>query len=146
MGRTGPERGGTISTARAPQLPGPDAPRRRDRSFAATGAAADVQAALGALRASRSTLLNQSVLLRGVNDSIAALEELSVALFESGVLPYYLHLLDPVRGAAHFDVPADSARRLLAQLTARLPGYLVPKLVREDPGAASKTMLPPASR
>jgi L-lysine 2,3-aminomutase len=98
------------------------------------------------LRASRSTLLNQSVLLRGVNDSIAALEELSVALFESGVLPYYLHLLDTVRGAAHFDVPADSAGRLLAQLTARLPGYLVPKLVREDPGAASKTMLPPASR
>jgi EF-P beta-lysylation protein EpmB len=109
-------------------------------------AAVDVQAALGALRASGTTLLNQSVLLRGVNDSIAVLEDLSVALFESGVLPYYLHLLDPVRGAAHFDVPADSARRLHAQLTARLPGYLVPKLVREDPGAASKTMLPPASR
>ncbi len=109
-------------------------------------AAADVQAALGALRASGTTLLNQSVLLRGVNDSIAALEQLSVALFECSVLPYYLHLLDPVRGAAHFDVAADSARRLHAQLTARLPGYLVPKLVREDPGAASKTMLPPASR
>jgi EF-P beta-lysylation protein EpmB len=109
-------------------------------------AAADVQAALGALRASGTTLLNQSVLLRGVNDSIAALEELSVALFESGVLPYYLHVLDPVRGAAHFDVTEDVARRLHAELTARLPGYLVPKLVREDSGAASKTMLPPASR
>mgnify|MGYP003498809506 CR=1 FL=1 len=108
--------------------------------------APDVSAALAALQSTGTTLLNQSVLLRGVNDSIAALEELCVALFESGVLPYYLHLLDPVRGAAHFDVPADSARRLLAQLTARLPGYLVPKLVREDPGAASKTMLPPASR
>jgi len=109
-------------------------------------AAADVQAALGALRASGTTLLNQSVLLRGVNDSIAALEELSVALCESGVLPYYLHVLDPVRGAAHFDVTEDVARRLHAELTARLPGYLVPKLVREDSGAASKTMLPPASR
>lgn len=109
-------------------------------------AVADVQAALGALRASGTTLLNQSVLLRGVNDSIAALEELSVALFESGVLPYYLHVLDPVRGAAHFDVTEDVARRLHAELTARLPGYLVPKLVREDSGAASKTMLPPASR
>jgi len=109
-------------------------------------AAADVQAALGALRASGTTLLNQSVLLRGVNDSIAALEELSVALFESGVLPYYLHVLDPVRGAAHFDVTEDVARRLHTELTARLPGYLVPKLVREDSGAASKTMLPPASR
>jgi EF-P beta-lysylation protein EpmB len=108
--------------------------------------AADVQAALGALQASGTTLLNQSVLLRGVNDSLAALEELSVALFESGVLPYYLHALDPVRGAAHFDVPEDAARRLHAELTARLPGYLVPKLVREVPGAASKTMLPPASR
>ena len=109
-------------------------------------AAADVQAALGALRASGTALLNQSVLLRGVNDSIAALEELSVALFESGVLPYYLHVLDPVRGGAHFDVPEDVARRLHAELTARLPGYLVPKLVREDSGATSKTMLPPASR
>jgi len=55
-------------------------------------------------------------------------------------------VLDPVRGAAHFDVTEDVARRLHAELTARLPGYLVPKLVREDSGAASKTMLPPASR
>ena len=109
-------------------------------------AAADVEAALGALRASGTVLLNQSVLLRGVNDSTAALEELSIALLESGVLPYYLHVLDPVRGAAHIDVPEDVARRLHAELTARLPGYLVPKLVREDSGAASKTMLPPASR
>ncbi len=76
--------------------------------------AADVQAALGALQAAGTTLLNQSVLLRGVNDSVAALEELSVVLFESGVLPYYLHVLDPVRGAAHFDVPEDEARQLHA--------------------------------
>ena len=86
--------------------------------------AADVQAALGALQAAGTTLLNQSVLLRGVNDSVAALEELSVALFESGVLPYYLHVLDPVRGAAHFDVPEDEARQLHAgadSAPARIP-------------------------
>ncbi len=71
-------------------------------------------AALARLRGTGTTLLNQSVLLRGVNDSTAALEELSVALFEAGVLPYYLHVLDPVRGAAHFDVPEDEARRLHA--------------------------------
>jgi EF-P beta-lysylation protein EpmB len=108
--------------------------------------AADVRAALGALQASGTTLLNQSVLLRGVNDSLAALEDLSVALFESGVLPYYLHVLDPVLGGAHFDVPEAAARDLHSALTARLPGYLVPKLVREVAGAAAKTMLPPASR
>jgi EF-P beta-lysylation protein EpmB len=105
-----------------------------------------VRGALGALQSSGTTLLNQSVLLRGVNDSIAALEDLSVALFESGVLPYYLHMLDPVRGAAHFDVPETEARNLHSALTARLPGYLVPRLVREVAGAAAKTMLPPASR
>jgi EF-P beta-lysylation protein EpmB len=108
--------------------------------------AADVHAALAALRDSGTTLLNQSVLLRGVNDSAAALEALSLALFEAGVLPYYLHLLDPVRGAAHFDVPAAEAQALHAELTARLPGYLVPRLVREVAGAPAKTMLPPASR
>jgi len=108
--------------------------------------AADVHAALAALRDCGTTLLNQSVLLRGVNDSTAALEALSLALFEAGVLPYYLHLLDPVRGAAHFDVPAAEAQALHADLTARLPGYLVPRLVREVAGAPAKTMLPPASR
>ena len=102
--------------------------------------------ALGRCRHPARTLLNQSVLLRGVNDSVAALEDLSVALFESGVLPYYLHVLDPVRGAAHFDVPETEARDLHSALTARLPGYLVPRLVREVAGAAAKTMLPPASR
>jgi L-lysine 2,3-aminomutase len=108
--------------------------------------ARDVRLALEALRRDGSTLLNQSVLLRGVNDSVTALADLSEALFAHGVLPYYLHVLDPVRGAAHFDVPDDEARQLVARLTDRLPGYLVPRLVREVPGAASKTMLPPASR
>jgi EF-P beta-lysylation protein EpmB len=108
--------------------------------------AADVRGALRAFADSGTTLLNQSVLLRGVNDSVDALADLSTALFDAGVLPYYLHVLDPVRGAAHFDVPEDRARTLAAELAARLPGYLVPRLVREVPGAESKTMLPPASR
>jgi EF-P beta-lysylation protein EpmB len=106
----------------------------------------DVRHALRALADSRTTLLNQSVLLRGVNDSVDALADLSTTLFDAGVLPYYLHVLDPVRGAAHFDVLDERARALASGLAARLPGYLVPRLVREVPGAESKTMLPPASR
>ncbi len=87
------------------------------------------------------TLLNQSVLLRGVNDSVDALAELSERLFAMHVLPYYLHMLDRVQGAAHFDVEEAGARSLYAGLLARLPGYLVPKLVREIAGEASKTPL-----
>lgn len=98
-----------------------------------------VHDALGALRASVDALLNQSVLLRGVNDDAATLATLSEALFDAGALPYYLHLLDPVAGAAHFAVAEDRARALLGALRARLPGYLVPQLVREQPGAPSKT-------
>lgn len=93
------------------------------------------------LRAAGATLLNQSVLLRGVNDSLDALAELSERLFEAGVLPYYLHVLDPVAGAAHFDVPDEKARELVAGLREVLPGFLVPKLVREIPGKGSKTPL-----
>jgi EF-P beta-lysylation protein EpmB len=102
---------------------------------------AAVQAALDRLAGTGATLLNQSVLLRGVNDSPEALIRLSERLFECGVLPYYLHMLDRVRGAAHFDVPDGEARALLRAAAARLPGYLVPRLVREEPGAASKTAL-----
>ncbi|MCG6658676.1 EF-P beta-lysylation protein EpmB [Halomonas campisalis] len=87
------------------------------------------------------TLLNQSVLLRGVNDSIDAQAALSERLFEAGVLPYYLHVLDPVAGAAHFDVPDDEARELVAGLRKVLPGFLMPTLVREIPGEGSKTPL-----
>jgi EF-P beta-lysylation protein EpmB len=87
------------------------------------------------------TLLNQSVLLRGVNDDAAALAALSEALFAERVLPYYLHLLDPVSGAAHFDVAEGEGRCLVTALRERLPGYLVPRLVREHPGAAAKTIL-----
>jgi EF-P beta-lysylation protein EpmB len=96
---------------------------------------------LSGLRSSGVTLLNQSVLLKGVNDNADALVHLSEVLFAAGVLPYYLHLLDPVAGAAHFDVPEPIARALLRDVHARLPGYLVPRLVREIPGNTGKTLI-----
>lgn len=95
-----------------------------------------------ALRAADITLLNQSVLLAGINDSVDALAELSEALFSAGVLPYYLHLLDRVQGAAHFEVNEGRATELMRELLTRLPGYLVPRLVRELAGHASKTPVP----
>jgi L-lysine 2,3-aminomutase len=94
------------------------------------------------LRDNGAILLNQSVLLRGINDTVQALESLSKRLFECGVLPYYLHLLDRVDGAAHFEVPHKEAAALMQALSSRLSGYLVPRLVREDAGAPSKTLLP----
>lgn len=102
---------------------------------------ARVQDAAAQLAGHGITLLNQSVLLRGVNDSVESLAALSEALFTIGVLPYYLHQLDKVQGAAHFDVPEARARALLAGLKACLPGYLVPRLVREQAGADSKIAL-----
>jgi EF-P beta-lysylation protein EpmB len=102
---------------------------------------AGVADAARAMREAGATLLNQSVLLRGVNDDADTLAELSEALFAVGVLPYYLHQLDPVRGAAHFAVCDARARDLLQALRTRLPGFLVPRLVREVPGEASKTPL-----
>ena len=104
---------------------------------------AEVHAACQRLRAAGTTLLNQSVLLKGVNDDAAVLASLSHRLFEAGVLPYYLHALDRVRGAAHFEVEEERARRIAGELAAMLPGYLVPRLVREVHGAASKVALPP---
>jgi EF-P beta-lysylation protein EpmB len=103
----------------------------------------DVRAACERLRASGVTLLNQSVLLRGVNDDVDVLAELSRRLFDSGVLPYYLHVLDRVRGSAHFEVPESEARVIAGELAARLPGYLVPRLVREISGAPAKVTLAP---
>jgi EF-P beta-lysylation protein EpmB len=102
---------------------------------------APVAHAMAGLRAAGATVLNQSVLLRGVNDDAETLATLSERLFECGVLPYYLHQLDRVEGAAHFEVDDGRARALVDRLAARLPGYLVPRLVREIPGAASKTPL-----
>ena len=98
------------------------------------GAVREALRALGEV----STLLNQSVLLAGVNDDVDVLESLSLELFDAGVLPYYLHCLDRVRGTAHFEVPRRRAQQLMVALRDRLPGYLVPRLVEELPGGASK--------
>jgi L-lysine 2,3-aminomutase len=100
---------------------------------------AETRTALEWLRLTGAVLLNQSVLLRGVNDDAQRLAELSEALFECDVLPYYLHLLDKVSGAAHFDVDEATAARLLDRLRRLLPGYLVPRLVREVAGEPYKT-------
>ncbi len=100
-----------------------------------------VAEALLAIRDNVELLLNQSVLLRDVNDSADALVALSSRLFDCGTLPYYLHLLDRVTGAAHFEVPEAEGRALIAAVRARLPGYLVPRLVREIPGELNKTLI-----
>jgi len=97
--------------------------------------------ALQQLSAAGVTLLNQSVLLKGVNDCPATLITLSKKLHQAGVLPYYLHMLDPVQGAMHFEVTGKEAVALLNTVRNELPGYLVPRLVREQPGAGSKTAI-----
>ena len=97
--------------------------------------------ALTTLRAAGMTLLNQAVLLQDVNDTVPTLAALSERLFAAGVLPYYLHLLDPVAGAAHFEVSASRGQALVQALRTQLPGYLVPRLAREIPGELSKTLL-----
>ncbi|MGV8923883.1 MAG: EF-P beta-lysylation protein EpmB [Thermomonas sp.] len=102
---------------------------------------AHVDAALAALRTTGATLLNQAVLLRGINDSVDALAELCERGFQAGALPYYLHQLDRVAGAAHFEIDDMQALALHAALAARLPGYLLPRLVREVAGAPGKTPL-----
>ncbi|UNK57612.1 EF-P beta-lysylation protein EpmB [Pseudoxanthomonas daejeonensis] len=102
---------------------------------------AQVDAAMARLRGAGVQLLNQAVLLRGVNDSVEALAGLSERSFAAGVLPYYLHQLDRVEGVAHFEVPDDEALSLHAALVARLSGYLVPKLVREVQGDTGKRPL-----
>ena len=102
---------------------------------------ASVDAALATLRETGATLLNQAVLLHGVNDSVEALAGLCERGHAAGVFPYYLHQLDRVAGAAHFEVGDAEALALHAALAARLPGYLVPRLVREVAGQPGKTAL-----
>ena len=97
--------------------------------------------AMAKLRRVGVTLLNQSVLLRGVNDNAQTLANLSNALFDAGVMPYYLHVLDKVQGAAHFMVSDDEARQIMRELLTLVSGYLVPKLAREIGGEPSKTPL-----
>lgn len=97
--------------------------------------------AMAKLRRVGVTLLNQSVLLRDVNDNAQTLANLSNALFDAGVMPYYLHVLDKVQGAAHFMVSDDEARQIMRELLTLVSGYLVPKLAREIGGEPSKTPL-----
>jgi len=103
--------------------------------------AADCSEALASMVRKGVPVLNQSVLLRGVNDSVAALEDLSRALIRIGVMPYYLHQLDRVRGTSHFEVPVPCGRELIRELQRRLPGYAVPRFVQEIPGEPHKTPL-----
>lgn len=93
------------------------------------------------LQATGCVLLNQSVLLAGINDNVETLAELSHGLFAFGVLPYYLHILDKVEGAVHFDVSTERALDIFRQLQSVLPGYLVPRLAREKAGEKHKTLL-----
>lgn len=102
-----------------------------------------VAAAVEPLRRRGIPLFNQAVLLAGVNDDLTTLTELCEQCFDVGLQPYYLHLLDRVAGAAHFEVPVAVARRLYDDLASRLPGYLLPRLVRERPGAPGKVALAP---
>lgn len=101
----------------------------------------DLRARLISLRAAGVTLLNQAVLLRGINDNLDAQTALSEALFDSGVLPYYLNLLDPVAGSAHFHVDDEAALALYQQMSAALPGFLLPKLVRDVLAAPAKQQI-----
>ncbi len=103
----------------------------------------DLSAALKKWHNAGIHLLNQSVLLRGVNDSSDALCRLSETLFRANVLPYYLHQLDKVEGASHFEVSDDKAQQLWLDMTQQLPGFLVPKLVREQARKPSKTAIMP---
>jgi len=98
-----------------------------------------VESKLEALKNKGVILLNQSVLLKSVNDNAETLSRLSEALFEAGVQPYYLFIFDPVNGAAHFNISIQSAREIYQALLTLLPGYLVPKLSVEIPGQTSKT-------
>ncbi len=101
----------------------------------------EVGRSLDRLRGAGVVLLNQSVLLQGVNDTLEALAALSETLLDYGVTPYYLHLLDKARGTGHFDVPEEKVLALCEDLRRRLPGYLVPRLVREVAGEPYKTLV-----
>ncbi|PCH93777.1 MAG: EF-P beta-lysylation protein EpmB [Gammaproteobacteria bacterium] len=99
----------------------------------------DFTQALELLHKARIPLFNQSVLLKGINDNAQTLVELSEKMYDVGIIPYYLHLFDPVQGAAHFNVDEKAAVGIVKQMLADLPGFLMPKLVREIAGEANKT-------
>ena len=96
---------------------------------------------LSALVQQQITVLNQAVLLKGVNNSAQLLVDLSYRLFDAGVMPYYLHVLDKVKGAHHFDLSPEEINLIYKEVLENLPGYLVPKLVREIAGEKNKTPL-----
>ena len=100
-----------------------------------------VAAALGRLVEAGIPVLSQSVLLRGVNDQVDVLATLFERLVDLRVMPYYLHQLDRVAGAAHFEVPEQRGLALIRQLRARLPGYAIPRYVRETPRMSHKWVL-----
>lgn len=102
----------------------------------------DVKFAIKKFADAAIPVFNQSVLLRGINDCVTTLVNLSEALFSAGIIPYYLHLLDKVQGAAHFDLAEENAKKLIQEMMAQLPGYLVPRLVRETPRMKSKYLVP----
>jgi L-lysine 2,3-aminomutase len=102
---------------------------------------AEVLRALATLNQAGVMLLNQSVLLKGVNDDKETLKELCLKLVYNNIIPYYLHQLDPVQGAAHFEVSEEIGKKLIAQLSKELPGYAVPRYVKEIAGESSKTLL-----
>jgi EF-P beta-lysylation protein EpmB len=102
---------------------------------------ADLANALKRCHQAGIQLLNQSVLLKGVNDDVQTLVNLSEALFSVNILPYYLFLLDKVQGAAHFDITELRAQQLHKKMQSELPGYLVPRLSREIAGQQSKTLI-----
>ncbi|RBO84743.1 EF-P beta-lysylation protein EpmB [Marinomonas aquiplantarum] len=103
----------------------------------------EVMAAAFKLKKVGVTLLNQGVLLKGINDTVPAQVALSEAVFAAGILPYYLFTLDPVAGAAHFDLSVEAAQQLMGKVAAELPGYLVPRLAKEIPGKTAKTVFAP---
>jgi len=101
----------------------------------------DVMGALKKIQKNGIPVLNQSVLLKGVNDSEKELLDLSIALINGGIIPYYLHLLDPVEGTAHFDLPEVRAKEILKYVQENLSGFGVPRLAREEPGLPSKSFI-----
>ena len=102
---------------------------------------AELTAKMAKLKQVGVTLLNQAVLLKDVNDSVEAQVTLNEALFDAGILPYYLHVLDKVQGAAHYFVSDTQAKEIMRGVITRVSGYLVPKLTREIGGRPSKTPL-----
>lgn len=104
----------------------------------------EVKKAAKKLKDAKVTLLNQGVILKGINDSVEAQVNLSEVLFDAGIMPYYIFTLDPVEGAAHFDISIESAQQLMGEVAAELPGYLVPKLAKEIPGKTAKSVFAPS--